>query len=73
MNFTPINPIKALFWAAVINGIVAVPVMVVMMLMAQRRSIMGAFTINGALKLFGWLATAVMAASVLAMLWSMAA
>ena len=70
MNFTPINPIKALFWAAVINGVVAVPVMVVMMLMAQRRSIMGAFTINGALKLFGWLATAVMAASVLAMIWS---
>ncbi len=72
MNFTPIDPIKALYWAAVINGVVAVPVMAVMMLMAQRKSIMGVFTIVGSLKLFGWIATAVMAAAVAAMFWSMA-
>ncbi len=71
MNFTPIDPIKALYWAAVINGVVAVPVMAVMMLMAQRKSIMGVFTIVGSLKLFGWIATAVMAAAVAAMFWSM--
>src|SRR5688572_9526143 len=72
MNFTPIDPIEALYWAAVINGVVAVPVMAVMMLMAQRKSIMGVFTIVGSLRLFGWIATAVMAAAVVAMFWSMA-
>lgn len=72
MNFTPIDPIKALYWAAVINGVVAVPVMAVMMLMASRKSIMGVFTIVGSLRLFGWIATAVMAAAVAAMLWSIA-
>lgn len=72
MNFTPIDPIKALYWAAVINGVVAVPVMTVMMLIASRRAIMGVFTINGTLRLFGWIATAVMAAAVAAMLWSIA-
>jgi NRAMP (natural resistance-associated macrophage protein)-like metal ion transporter len=71
MNFTPIDPIEALYWAAVINGVVAVPVMAVMMLMAQRKSIMGVFTIVGTLKVFGWIATAVMAAAVAAMFWSM--
>ena len=73
MNFTPIDPIKALYWAAVINGVVAVPVMAVMMLMASRKKIMGVFTINGSLRLFGWIATAVMAVAVASMLWSMAA
>lgn len=72
MNFTPIDPIKALYWAAVINGVVAVPVMAVMMLMAQRKSIMGVFTIVGPLRLFGWIATVAMAAAVAAMLWSIA-
>jgi NRAMP (natural resistance-associated macrophage protein)-like metal ion transporter len=72
MNFTPIDPIKALYWAAVVNGVIAVPVMTVMMLMAQRKSIMGVFTIVGTLRLFGWIATAVMAAAVVAMFWSMA-
>jgi NRAMP (natural resistance-associated macrophage protein)-like metal ion transporter len=71
MNFTPINPIKALLWAAVINGIVSVPVMAVMMVMSTKAAIMGEFTIDGALRVFGWLATAVMAASVLAMGWNM--
>ena len=71
MNFTPIDPMKALYWAAVINGVVAVPVMAVMMLMAQRKSIMGVFTIPTSLKLFGWIATGVMAAAAAAMFWSM--
>jgi hypothetical protein len=46
-QFTPINPIKALYWSAVINGIVAVPVMVILMLMAAERRIMGEFTVKG--------------------------
>ena len=43
LNFVHIDPIKALFWSAVINGVVAVPVMVMMMLMASRKAVMGRF------------------------------
>jgi NRAMP (natural resistance-associated macrophage protein)-like metal ion transporter len=68
MNFTPIDPIRALIFAAMINGIVAVPVMAVMMLVATRKSVMKVFTIHGSLLWLGWLATAVMAAAVAAML-----
>lgn len=68
MNFTPIDPIRALIIAAMINGIVAVPVMVVMMLVSTRNKVMGVFTVNGPLLWLGWLATAVMAAAVAAML-----
>ena len=71
INFSPINPIKALFWAAVINGVVAVPVMTVMMLIASTKSIMGKFSITGALWVLGWIATGSMAAAVVAMLWGM--
>jgi NRAMP (natural resistance-associated macrophage protein)-like metal ion transporter len=67
MNFSPIDPIRALVIAAVINGVVAVPVMVVMMIVSRRRSVMGVFTVHGGLLWLGWLATAVMAAAVLAM------
>lgn len=73
INFSPINPIDALIWAAVINGVVAVPVMVVMMLMSSRRSIMDVFTITRPMAILGWLATAVMGMMVLAMFWSLAA
>lgn len=72
MNFTPINPIKALFWAAVINGIVAVPVMAVMMLLSTKTAIMGRFTVHGPLRFVGWLATAVMAVAAVAMFVSLA-
>src|SRR6202044_3435371 len=50
LNFTPIDPIKALFWSAVINGVVAVPIMVLMMVMASRSQIMGRFTLTRGLK-----------------------
>ena len=63
LNFTPIDPIKALFWSAVINGVVAVPVMIMMMLMASNSKTMGRFVLPGALKAVGWAATAVMAAA----------
>jgi Mn2+/Fe2+ NRAMP family transporter len=68
LNFTPIDPIKALFWSAVINGVVAVPIMVVMMLMAVRVDIMGPFVVTRSLTVLGWLATATMAIVVLIML-----
>jgi Mn2+/Fe2+ NRAMP family transporter len=68
INFTTIDPIKALFWSAVINGVVAVPVMACMMLMACQRRVMGPVTVSKTLLVIGWLATAVMTASAVAML-----
>jgi NRAMP (natural resistance-associated macrophage protein)-like metal ion transporter len=68
LNFTPLDPVKALFWSAVINGVVAAPVMVMMMLLAVRRDIMGAFVLPPGLRLLGWLATVVMAAAALVMI-----
>jgi NRAMP (natural resistance-associated macrophage protein)-like metal ion transporter len=67
LNFTPINPISALYWSAVINGVLAVPVMVLLMLMARHRKVLGSFVIGGPLYWLGWLSTAAMAISVVAM------
>ncbi len=67
LNFLGIDPIKALFWSAVVNGVVSAPIMVVMMLLASRPRIMGRFCISPALKIMGWLATAVMAAASIGM------
>jgi NRAMP (natural resistance-associated macrophage protein)-like metal ion transporter len=60
LNFTGINPIKALFWSAVLNGITATPVMVIVMLMASNRKLMGPFVLGRPLRIAGWVATAVM-------------
>jgi NRAMP (natural resistance-associated macrophage protein)-like metal ion transporter len=70
LNFSPIDPIRALYWSAVLNGVVAVPVMVTMMLLTRRRSIMAGFTLPLFLQIMGWLATATMAVTVVAMVWS---
>ena len=67
LNFSPINPIKALYWSAVINGVAAVPIMVMMMRLATNRAVMGEFTLPKGLKLLGWLATGAMAAAAVAM------
>ncbi len=67
LNFTSIDPIKALFWSAVINGVIAVPIMAVMMLLASRTDVMAQFVVTLRLRILGWLATAVMALAVLAM------
>ena len=67
LNFTPLDPIKALFWSAVINGVTAVPIMVMIMLMASRRQVMGQFTLTPWLKCLGWLATGAMAAAAIGM------
>ncbi len=71
INFVSIDPIKALFWTAVINGVVAVPLMIVMMIMTANPKVMGDFTLSRPAWLMGWLATLVMAATVLAMAWTM--
>ncbi|MEN3375684.1 MAG: hypothetical protein V7604_1039 [Hyphomicrobiales bacterium] len=61
ISLSPLDPIKALFWSAVINGLVATPVMVMMMLIASNAAIMRKFVITGPRRTIGWLATAVMA------------
>lgn len=63
INFTPVNPIKALYWAAIANGIVSVPVMTIMMMMSANRKVMGEFVVRGPLRYVGWLATGVMGLS----------
>jgi NRAMP (natural resistance-associated macrophage protein)-like metal ion transporter len=67
LGFTPINPIKALYWGAVISGVISVPIMAVLMLIAVRPRIMGQFIISRHLKILGWLATITMAVAVVAM------
>lgn len=64
----PIDPIKALFWSAVLNGIVAVPVMIAMLLVAANRKRMGAFVATPLQKFLGWATVAAMTAAVLVML-----
>jgi len=67
LNFLHISPIKALFWSAVINGVVAVPIMILMMIMTQNRNVMGQFTISRGQKFWGWLSTAAMSAAAVAL------
>ena len=60
LNFTPLDPVKALIWSAIINGVAAVPIMAMIMLIASRKAVMGEFALTKALTVLGWLATAVM-------------
>ncbi|MGF6651662.1 NRAMP (natural resistance-associated macrophage protein)-like metal ion transporter [Paraburkholderia youngii] len=61
ITFMHFDPIRALYWSAVINGVTAVPIMVVMMLIARSRRVMGQFAVKGVLAWGGWLATLAMA------------
>jgi NRAMP (natural resistance-associated macrophage protein)-like metal ion transporter len=65
--FTHVDPIKALYWSAVVNGVISVPIMAVVMLLASRPSVMGELVISRRLRALGWVCTGVMAAAVLAM------
>jgi NRAMP (natural resistance-associated macrophage protein)-like metal ion transporter len=67
LGFTPIDPIKALFYSAVINGVVAVPIMAVTMIVASKRAIMGVLVATPLQKVFGWLGTALMALAAIGM------
>lgn len=67
LNVTPINPISALYWSAVINGVLAVPVMILLMFLARRKDVMNKFVITGPLYWLGWLSTFAMTACVIAM------
>jgi Mn2+/Fe2+ NRAMP family transporter len=72
LDWSALDPIKALFWSAVLNGLAAVPIMAAMMVLASRRAVMGRFVERRGLLLFGWAATAVMAAASAAMLGGLA-
>jgi len=61
IQYSPISPMKALFWSAVLNGVVAVPLMVAIMILSSRSSVMGSHVASWPLKILGWLATLFMA------------
>jgi NRAMP (natural resistance-associated macrophage protein)-like metal ion transporter len=61
---TPVDPIRMLVWSAVLNGVVAVPLMVMMMVVITSNRIMGKFAASRMLAIFGWLATLLMSAVV---------
>lgn len=67
LNFLPINPIRALYWSAVINGVVAVPVMIILMHMTANPKVMGKFRVSDGLRVLGWLSTFIMFFAALAM------
>ena len=67
LNAIHLDPVRALFWSAVVNGVVAAPIMVMIMLLAGRRKVMGSFKLPLRLKVLGWTATFVMAAVTVAM------
>jgi NRAMP (natural resistance-associated macrophage protein)-like metal ion transporter len=68
MGAGEVDPIKALVWSAIVNGVISVPIMVVMMWIGQSQALMGALTISPRHRYFGWAATGLMAAAVLFML-----
>jgi len=68
LEFVPLDPVKALFWSAVINGFVAVPIMIAMMMVVSSKKQMKEFTAPIAMKICGWAATGVMGIAAVAML-----
>jgi Mn2+/Fe2+ NRAMP family transporter len=69
IDWSPIDPIRALYWSAVLNGVIAVPMMAALMFVASSRRKMGEFRAGWVLGGLGWLSTAVMAAAALTMIY----
>jgi NRAMP (natural resistance-associated macrophage protein)-like metal ion transporter len=69
IDYSGLDPIKALFWSAVLNGVIAVPMMAAMMYVAGHKTKMGRFTVGPVLAILGWLSTAVMAAAAITMIY----
>jgi Mn2+/Fe2+ NRAMP family transporter len=67
MSVFELDPIKALVWSAIVNGVISVPIMAVMLWIGQSRRLMGALTMSGSHRLLGWAATGVMAVAVVVM------
>lgn len=68
LQHSPISPMKALFYSAVINGVVAVPLMAVVILLASRQAVMGPFTVSRPIRVLGWAATVLMGLASIRML-----
>lgn len=71
LDFTAIDPMKALYWSAIINGVVAAPIMVGLMLLASKKSVMGPFISGTKTRWFGWLGAGIMSLAVLMMFWDL--
>jgi Mn2+/Fe2+ NRAMP family transporter len=67
IQFLPIDPMRALFWSAVLNGVIAVPLMAVIILLVSKKAVMGAYTASRPIVFLGWLATAIMGLAALRM------
>lgn len=67
IQYLPISPMKALFWSAVINGVVAVPLMAVIILLVSKKSVMGKYVASRPIVILGWIATLVMGAAAVRM------
>ena len=67
IQYSPISPMKALFWSAVINGIVAVPLMVTILILATKKSVMGVYQTSKSILVLGWFATLLMAVAAVSM------
>jgi NRAMP (natural resistance-associated macrophage protein)-like metal ion transporter len=67
LTLSPLDPIKALYWSAVVNGVCAVPLMAAIMIVSRRRQAMGRQVVSGWLLVLGWLAAAVMAVAAIVM------
>ena len=68
VDYSPLDPIRALFWSAVLNGVISVPLMAAMMIVASSKDEMGAFVASLPQRVLGWFATACMAAAAIMML-----
>jgi Mn2+/Fe2+ NRAMP family transporter len=66
LNFVGLDPVRALYWAAVVNGLLAAPLMAVMMLIVRNPRVMGRLTVSRSIAIGGWAATGTMAAASLA-------
>ena len=65
INFLPVEPIRALYWSAVINGVMAAPIIIIMMNLASNRRVMARFTLSLWLRVVGWITAGVMAVCVI--------
>ena len=68
LDFNDTDPVRELFWAAILNGIISAPIMAALMLIAQRRSIMGTNVIGTRMRVAGWLAVTLMTAATFVLL-----
>jgi Mn2+/Fe2+ NRAMP family transporter len=66
LHFTPLNPIRALFWSAVVNGVLVIPILIVLLRLAHDETVMGRFRVRGPLLWIGWGTVAAMTGAAIA-------